>query len=139
METWRAFRFFCSSVLSRWVGLSTGGLVIAGLGAFEHFTGVSIPWSAYALLVTVFFAWACFLAFQDQYAATVKLREDLSNAVGLASKAEAKNNDFEALQQSYKAALIELSVTKAEVDGLQQRLGPPHPFTVAQRKRSTLR
>lgn len=134
MDSWRAFRFFCTSVLSRWISLLTGGFAIAGLGILEHFTGLSVPWTAYALLVITFFASACFLAFKDQFVLAGRLQTNLSSAVELANRTKEKDRDLHALQENYRSALDLLSSAKAEIHDLQQTVGPPYPLNPSQRK-----
>jgi hypothetical protein len=127
VETLRALGAFFSAVFKHWATLLTGGAAMAVLGLYEHYVGGSVPWSAYAGLVALFFLAACFLAFRDQYILANRAQADLSNAVSAANKLRFASEALEELRTTYKA-------TKGELENLKARIGEPFPFDAAQRK-----
>lgn len=104
------------------------------LGALEHYTGLSVPWPAYAVLIITFFTLACFLAFRDQFLLAARLTSDLSSAVQLADRSQKADHDFSQLQEYYEKSLNELASTRIELEELRQMAGTPYPFSTVQRR-----
>ena len=60
-------RRFGEALLRHWVPLLTGGVVMAGFGALEHWVGASVPWPYYAVVAVIFFLYSSFAAWRDEF------------------------------------------------------------------------
>src|SRR5438552_1209662 len=58
---------FLKAIFGYWGSLLTGGAVIAGIWIYEHYRGQNLPWRLIAMIVTLCFIVAVFLAWRDQY------------------------------------------------------------------------
>ena len=58
---------FIRAVLSHWVGLMSGGVIVVAVGVWERLAGRNVPLHVYLILVLLFIILACFLAWKDAH------------------------------------------------------------------------
>lgn len=58
---------FIRAVLSHWVGLMSGGVVIVALGVWERVAKQNVPLYLYLIITLLFVVLACFLAWKDAH------------------------------------------------------------------------
>ncbi len=116
---------FIRAVLSHWVGLMSGGVIIVALGIWERVAKQNVPLYLYLIITLLFIVLACFLAWKDAHneMRVMQAVAEKDQAI-LKSQVEIKDiqlkyatSDQEKLSQEHEEA-------KEYIAQLEERLAP---------------
>ena len=104
---------FLRSLVSHWGVLMTGGIPIAILALWEHWTGQSISWGPFSIGALVFVLWAAYLAWKDQHGQWVALTREIQGLRSTRSLARGYIS-YGSLRDSVNVSNVSLTETKTE-------------------------
>lgn len=68
------------SVVSHWVVLMSGSIILVGIAVWERIKGITVPKKIYVGIASAFIFVACFLAWQEKHRELTKTQEELVSA-----------------------------------------------------------
>jgi hypothetical protein len=106
-------KLFGRAMLSHWLTLMSGGVIIVVLGIIERATGRNISWSIYIALICALIVIASFLAWQDKHRELIEKHGEVDALIQeLAKEREPVRREFEAIRLRLMTTTLATEVTE---------------------------